>query len=73
MQDFELGPVCSELLRETPLRQDGARHSGLLVLEAGRHRGSNLSPLVCLVEVVKLRKDEGDRASVLGKRGWQWW
>ena len=25
-QDLELGPVCGELLRETPLRLDGARH-----------------------------------------------
>ena len=29
-QDLELGPVRSELLRETPLRRDGARRSGLL-------------------------------------------
>jgi len=61
-QDLELGPVCGELLRETPLRRDGARRSGLLVLGAGRRRGSNLSPLVCLVEAVKLRKDEGAKA-----------
>jgi hypothetical protein len=68
-QDLELGPVCGELLRETPLRRDGARRSWLLVLGAGRRRGSNLSPLVCLVEAVKLRKDEGARAGVLGARG----
>jgi hypothetical protein len=71
-QDLELGPVCGEL-RETPLRRDGARRSGLLVLGAGRRRGSNLSPLVCLVEAVKLRKDEGARAGVLGARGRRWW
>ena len=52
-QDLKLGPVCGELLRETQLRRDGARHSGLLVLGAGRRRGSKLSQLVCLVEVVK--------------------
>ena len=45
-QDLELGPVCGELLRETPLRRDGARRSGLLVLGAGRRRGSNLSSIV---------------------------
>ena len=72
-QDLELGPVCGELLRETPLRRDGARRRGLLVLGAGRRRGSNLSPLVCLVEAVKLRKDEGARAGVLGARGRRWW
>jgi hypothetical protein len=73
-QDLELGPVCGELLRETPLRRDGARRSGLLVLGTGRRRGSNLSPLACLVEAVKLRKDEGARAGVLGARGrWWWW
>jgi hypothetical protein len=72
-QDLELGPVCGELLRETPLRRDGARRSELLVLGAGRRRGSNLSPLVCLVEAVKLRKDEGARAGVLGARGRRWW
>jgi hypothetical protein len=65
-KDLELGPACCELLRETQLRRDGGRHSGLLVLGAGRRRGSNLSPLVCLVEAVKLRKDEGARASVFG-------
>ena len=74
-QDLELRPVCGELLREMPLRLDGARHRGLLVLGhtttyvlkkrlEGRHRGSNLSPLVCLVEAVKLRKDEGARACI---------
>ncbi len=47
-----------ELLRETPLRRDGARHSGLLVLGTGRRRESNLPPLVCLVEAVKLRKEQ---------------
>jgi hypothetical protein len=56
-QGLELGPVCCELLRETQLRRDGARHTGLLFLGAGRRRGSNLSPLVCLVEAVKLRKE----------------
>jgi hypothetical protein len=45
-QDLELGPVCGYLLRETQLRRDGAIRSGLLVLGAGRRRGSNLSPLV---------------------------
>jgi hypothetical protein len=72
-QDLELGPVCGELLRETPLRRDGARRSELLVLGSGRRRGSNLSPLVCLVEAVKLRKDEGSRSGVLGARGRRWW
>ena len=72
-QDLELRPVCGELLRETPLRRDGARRSGLLVLGAGRRRGSNLSPLVCLVEAFQLRKDEGARAGVLGARGRRWW
>ena len=72
-QDLELRPVCGELLRETPLRRDGARRRGLLVLGAGRRRGSNLSPLVCLVEAVKLRKDEGARAGVLGARWRRWW
>jgi hypothetical protein len=72
-QDLELGPVCGELLRETPLRRDGARRSELLVLGAGRRRGSNLSPRVCLVEAVKLRKDEGARAGVPGARGRRWW
>ena len=73
-QDLELRPVCGELLRKTPLRRDGASHRGLLVLGAGRRRGSNLSPLVCLVEAVKLRKDEGARACVLGTPcGWWWW
>jgi hypothetical protein len=71
-QNLELEPVCGELLRETQLRRDGARHSGLLVLGVGRRRGSNLSPLVCLVEEVKLREDEGARAGVLGARG-LWW
>ncbi len=71
--DLELGPVCGEMLRETPLRRDGARRSGLLVLGAGRRRGSNLSPIVCLVEVFQLRKDEGARAGVLGARGRRWW
>jgi hypothetical protein len=51
-QDLELGPVCSELLRETPLRRDGARRSELLVLGAGSCRGRNMSPLVCLVEAI---------------------
>ena len=72
-QDLELRPVCGELLRETPLRRDGARRRGLLVLGGGRRRGSNLSPLVCLVESVKLRKDEGARACVLGWRWRRWW
>ena len=31
-QGLELRPVCDELLRETPLRWDGARRSRLLVL-----------------------------------------
>ena len=30
-QALELGPMCCELLREMPLRRDGARHSGPLV------------------------------------------
>jgi hypothetical protein len=60
MKDLELGPVFGELLRETLLGRDGARHR-LLVLGAGRRTGSNLSPLVCLVEAVKLWKDEGAR------------
>ena len=64
-QGLEVGPVCGELLHETLLRRDGARCSRLLVLGVGRRRGSNLSPLVCLVEAVKLRKDEGARAGVL--------
>jgi hypothetical protein len=68
-QGLELGPVCGELLRETPLRRDGARRSGLLVLGAGRRRGSNLSPLVCLVGLVKLQKEQGDRTGVLGAGG----
>ena len=72
-QDIELGPVCGELLRETLLRRDGARRSGLLVLGTGRRLGSNLSLLVCLVEAVKLRKDEGARVGVLGARGLRWW
>jgi hypothetical protein len=72
-QDLELGPVFCELLRETPWRRDGARHSGLLVLGAERRRGSNLSPFVCLVEAVKLWKDEGARACVLGSRELLWW
>jgi hypothetical protein len=55
-QDLELRPVCCELLRKTPLRLDGARQGGLLVLGVGRLWGSNLSPLVCLVEVVKLEE-----------------
>jgi hypothetical protein len=71
-QDLELRPVCGELLRKTSLRRDGARHRGLLVLGVGRLRGSNLSPFVCLVEAVKLRKDEGARAGVLGAL-WRWW
>jgi hypothetical protein len=73
MQDLELRPVCCELLREMHLRLDGARHRGLLVLGAGRRQGSNLSPLVCLVEAVKLRKDEGARACVLGVWWLLWW
>ena len=52
-QDLELGPVYCELLHEMQLRLDGARRSGLLVLGTGRHRESNLSPLVCLVEAVE--------------------
>ena len=37
VQGLELGPVCGELLRETPLRRDGARRSGSWELEdAGR-------------------------------------
>jgi hypothetical protein len=71
-QDLELGQVCGELLRETLLRRDGASRSELLALGAGRRRGSNLSPLLCLVEAVKLRKDEGARAGVLGARGRRW-
>ena len=67
-QDLELRPVCCELLRKTPLRLDGARQGGLLVLGVGRLWGSNLSPIVCLVETVKLREDEGARAGVLGAR-----
>jgi hypothetical protein len=72
-QGLELGPVCGKLLRETPLRRDGARRSGLLVLGAGRRRGGNLSPLVCLVEAVKLQKEQGARTGVLGARGRRWW
>jgi hypothetical protein len=68
-QDLELGPVCGELLRETLLRRDGARHSGLLVLGAGRRLGRNLSPFVWLVEEVKLWKDEGARARAGGGGG----
>jgi hypothetical protein len=34
--------------------------------------GGNLSPLVCLVEAVKLWK-EGARTGVLGARGRRWW
>ena len=56
-QDLELRPVCDELLRETPLRRDGARRSGLLVLGAGRRRGSNL------VRASKSAQ-EGDKPSV---------
>ena len=47
--------------------------AGLLVLGARRRRGNNLSPLVCLVEAVKLRKDEGARACVLGVLWLLWW
>ena len=60
-QGLELEPVCCELMCETLLRRDGARHRGLLVLGAGRHSGGNLCLLVCLMEVVKLREDEGAR------------
>ena len=58
-QGLELRPVCDELLRETPLRGDGARHSRLLVLGTGRHRKSILPLIVCLMETVELRQDEG--------------
>ena len=73
-QGLELGPVRGELLRETPLRRDGARRSLLLVLGTGRRRKSILPPLVCLMEAVELRKDEGARTGVLGARGrrWRW-
>jgi hypothetical protein len=55
MQDLELGPVWGELLRETQLRHDGARHSGLLVLGAGRHLGSKLSPLMMMSFICSCR------------------
>ena len=60
-QGLELRPVCDELLRETPLRWDGARRSRLQVLGSRRRRKSILPPLVCLMEAVELRKDEGAR------------
>jgi hypothetical protein len=68
-QGLELRPVCVELLRETPLRWDGARRSRLLVLGAGRRRKSILPPLVCLMEAVELWKDKGARTDVLGASG----
>jgi hypothetical protein len=57
-QDLELGAVCCELLRETPLRRDGARRSGLLVLGARRRQGSNLSPLACRLSCGRTRVPE---------------
>ena len=56
-----MGPVRGHLLSEMQLRLDGPRHSRLLVLGTGRHRKSILPLLVCLMEVVELRKDEGAR------------
>ena len=44
-QGLELRPVCDELLRETPLRRDGARRSRLLVLGSRRRRKSILPRL----------------------------
>jgi hypothetical protein len=64
-QGLELGPLLGELLRETALRRNGARPSGLLVLRAGRRRGGNLTPLKRLVEAVELRKNEFAIAVVL--------
>jgi hypothetical protein len=72
-QGLELGPVYGELLRETSLRRDGAGHSGLLVLGAGRRRRGNLSPLVCRVEAVRLRKEQVTRTGVMGAHRLQWW
>ena len=73
-QGLELRPVCGELLRETPLRWDGARRSRLLVLGSRRRRKSILPQLVCLMEAVELWKDKGARTDVLGASGrrWRW-
>jgi len=71
-QGLELRPVCNELLRETLLRWDGARHSRLQVLGSRRRQKSILPPLVCRMESVELRKDKGARTDVLGASGWRW-
>ena len=55
---LELGPMLAQLLRETAPRRNGGGPIGLLVLGAGRGRGGNLTPLECLVEAVKLRKNQ---------------
>ena len=71
-QGLELRPVCDELLRETPLRWDGARRSRLLVLGSRRQLKSILFPIVCLMEAVELWKDKGAQTGVLGASGWRW-
>jgi hypothetical protein len=69
-QGLELGPVLGELLRDVALRRNGAGPtSGQLVLRAGRRLMGNLTPLVCIVEAVELRKDDFAVAVVLGACG----
>ena len=56
-QGLELRPVPCELLDETPLCGNGVGSIGLRVLRAGKRRGGNRIPRVCLVEAVELRRN----------------